>query len=812
MQHYLKRRVILAALLSCIVFQSGYSGDNPRTVVAVRVNNPPTVDGYLNENIWKQAEPATDFIQRDPTEGQLASEKTEIRVLYDNEALYFGCRFYDSEPDKIVARLTRRDDEIESDWGSIYIDSYNDNQTGFEFTFNPAGVKVDIIRYNDGESEDDSWDPVWYFETVITSEGWSAEVKIPFRVLRYRTESHDSVETTWGINFIRTISRKQESSYWAFTPKSQEGFISRFGRIAGLKNLPRPRIMELLPFIVAKQNYNPPSEAFVKTSQFSYNAGIDFKYSLSSNFTLDATINPDFGQVEADPAVLNLTTYETFYPEKRPFFIEGTQILHFTTFGGEFGPGMFYSRRIGRALSRDEIDIPEGRHVDEFPQNVTILGAAKITGKTHSGLSVGVLEAFTEREEVELIDNSGGKSTATVAPFAHYNVIRLKQDVLKNSNVGMIFTSVLQHTRNPAFANGYDWDVKFSDNMYRLDGFLAFTHNTNRAGDRRTGSAGKISFGKNAGEHWLWSLSTDFTSKRYNVNDLGFFMRPNDYGANASCTYKEDVPAKLLRNYRIELGVHERDNFDGANIGRSIQLESSGLFSNYWGAEIAGSCDIGRYDDRETRGLGLYQKPSSYRLGAAVETDERENIIVSLDQSFGFDVKEKRSYNTEIGIEVKPFTWMNWKCEYAYQRTERQESWVTNLDNYSIFGDRNTITHDMIIRSTVTFTRELTLQVYGQLFLAKGHYDGFRQLIGTSEFIPVIFAENKDFNDGSFALNVVLRWEYITGSTLYLVWSQARSNGESRNYYTNFGEDLRGAFDIAPANGIELKVNYWFSI
>jgi hypothetical protein len=348
--------------------------------------------------------------------------------------------------------------------------------------------------------------------------------------------------------------------------------------------------------------------------------------------------------------------------------------------------------------------------------------------------------------------------------------------------------------------------------MYNLNGFLAFTHTSTSYGERRTGSAGKIALDKNAGEHWLWSVSADFTSKKYNVNDLGFFMRPNDFGASGSLIYKEDVPSKLLRNYNIQIGWHERENFDGANIGRNFGVESFGLFSNYWSAEVGADIDFGRYDDRETRGLGLYRKPTSYKLNAALETDQRRNIIVALDQSLGLDSKAMQSLGTELELELKPFPWMNWNCEYKYQRTNRQEAWVMNFGNASVFGDRTTISHDITLRNTVTFTRDLTLQVYGQIFMAKGHYENLRQLSGTSDFFPFILIENRDFNEGSFALNVVLRWEYITGSTLYLVWSQARSDGGGRNYFTTFGRDLRNTFDIAPANGIELKFNYWLSI
>ncbi len=317
------------------------AGGNGKKIDAYHVTNPPVVDGILDEAIWSNAQAAKDFIQRDPLEGEPASEATEVRVLYDDEALYFGCIMFDSEPDKIVARLTRRDNEINSDVISIRIDSYHDHQTAFEFTLNAAGVKVDILQYDDAQREDITWDAVWDAQIKILPNGWSAEFKIPFSILRYRKNGNGDYD--WGINFIRLISRKNERAFWAPLKKNESGFVSRFGHLTGLQNLPEQMRLEVLPFATAKQSYEPSTEDFPKKPDFSVNTGVDVKYGLTSNFTLEATINPDFGQVEADPAVLNLTTFETFFPEKRPFFIEGTQILRFSTFGNQFGPGLFFS-------------------------------------------------------------------------------------------------------------------------------------------------------------------------------------------------------------------------------------------------------------------------------------------------------------------------------------------------------------------------------------------------------------------------------------------------------------------------------------
>ncbi len=808
----MQRILITLAILAIASPPRLTAGDNPRSVRAVRVTTPPRIDGVLDDDVWRLAEPATDFIQRDPEEGKPASERSEIRVLYDDEALYFGCVFYDSDPAGILARMTRRDNEIESDNASVRIDSYHDHQTCFEFTFNAAGVKTDILEFDDANIDDDSWDPVWDLQTSVNDHGWVAELKIPFRILRYRTPPSDTSENVWGINFLRYISRKQESDRWAFTPKSQSGFISRFGHLVGLRRLPEPRQLEFLPFVTGKQQYLPGSDQRDRNVQFAANGGADVKYGLASNLTLDATINPDFGQVEADPAVLNLTTLETFYPERRPFFVEGTQIIHFTTFGGTFGPGMFYSRRIGRAISAGEVAVPAGGRILDLPQAVTILGAAKLSGKTSGGLSIGMLQAFTREERATVADSLGAVSEQVLEPFAHYNVIRLKQDVLENSNVGMIVTSVEKNGRFPALTNGYDWNLVFEHNTYTLSGFLALSRTTDAASERVNGSAGKIAFSRIAGVHWLWSISGDYTSKRYNIDDVGFFFSPNDAGGVATLTYKEDVPAQVVRSYDVGATLHIRNNFDGVNLFREARLSNDILFGNYWRWSLGGDADAGLYDERETRGNGLYGKPVNYSATGSLSTDTRNSVVVGLTQQVGRDSKKKRLVATTAEIDFNPLSWMEWQVSTNYQRVGNQEAWVLNdTTGRSIFADRSTDAIGFMLRSTITFTRELTLQLYGQVFLAKGHYENFRYLAGTSDFISGAPNPGSDFNEQTLNTNVVLRWEYFRGSTLYLVWSQAR-NGRHGNYFTDFQDDVDRTFAIAPSNILLLKVSYWWSL
>ncbi len=799
----------IAFLLS---FLEIFAGGNEQIIVAYRISNPPVIDGILDEAIWLNAQAAKDFIQHDPLEGEPASEATEVRVLYDDDALYLGCMMFDSEPNKIVARLTRRDNEINSDLISIRIDSYHDHQTAFEFTLNAAGVRVDILQYDDAQREDITWDAVWDARTKILSNGWSAELKIPFSILRYRKNGNGNSD--WGINFIRLISRKNERSFWSPIKKSESGFVSRFGHLTGLQNLPEKMRLEVLPFVTGKQSYEPSTKDFPKTPDFSANTGVDVKYGLTSNFTLEATINPEFGQVEADPAVLNLSTYETFFPEKRPFFIEGTQIMRFSTFGNQFGPGLFYSRRIGRAIRPGEVKIPPDGYIKHLPQSVSILGAAKLSGKTSDGFSLGVLQALTKQEYATVVDSIGISSKQMIEPLAHFNIIRIKQDVLENSNIGLIMTSVAKRQGVPVFSSGLDWNLRLLDNNYSADGFFAGSFGI-RKGHRIDGTAGRFNFGKIAGDHWLWNTALDFTSNNYNINDLGFFQRPKDYGFISSIIYKEDQPSEFLREWRTSLFLHERWSFDGPNLVREARIGGYGGFHNYWRLRSFASIEMGRYDDRETRGNGLYRKPVSSMVGFFIRTDNRKNYIIGYDYDFGFDSKMKRMHVHEIELELMPLTWIEIGLGSEYKQIRNQEAWARNIfigdKKVSIFGDRSTDEVNFTLRTTITFTHELTLQLYGQLFIAKGHYKNFRQLIDTKNFVDYTETIDRDFNDKFFNTNFVLRWEYLPGSTAYFVWTHNRQN-ETENYFSNLKYDVNETFRTSPANILLLKVSYWLTL
>ncbi len=411
------------------------------TMMAVRIERPPVLDGRLDDPAWRQARSVGGFTETDPQEGTSPAESTTVMIVYDDAAVYLGARLYDAEPAKISRRLGRRDDNTQSDMFYVDFDSYHDHRTAFEFAVNPAGVKQDDICSNDFFIGDRSWDPVWDVATSVDSLGWVVEMRIPFSQLRF-PQARDQV---WGINFFRWVFRKNERSQWAFQRKTETGYASRFGHLVGLHAIPAPRRLEVLPYALGRGTYDRPvfGSPFDRGHSYFGGAGLDLKYGVTSNLTLDAAVNPDFGQVESDPAFVNLTTVEQFLQERRPFFVEGASIFDFGGTGPyiQFGntPQYFYSRRIGRAPSL-EPEAPPGGFIN-LPTHTTILGAAKVTGKTPGGWSLGVLDAVTAREQASFVSGSSGWHE-DVEPLTNYVVGRVRREVGGHTGFGFLATAV----------------------------------------------------------------------------------------------------------------------------------------------------------------------------------------------------------------------------------------------------------------------------------------------------------------------------------------------------------------------------------
>lgn len=487
--------------------------------------------------------------------------------------------------------------------------------------------------------------------------------------------------------------------------------------------------------------------------------------------------------------------------------------MQFTTFGGEFGPGLFYSRRIGRAL---EVEAPDGGYVLNQPRFATILGAAKISGKTEGGLSIGVLEAVTRKETATLVSSTGERTETVVEPLANYGLIRLRQDLLENSNVGMILTSVNRDGVLPAMTAGVDWSLKFLESMYRVDGFLAGSRTTIPQYGRADGTAGKFNFSKDGGPHWRGFVSFDFTSKKYNINDIGYFRRPNDYGWIGQILYRDDEVTESRRFWLLSCMYHLRRNFDGAELNHSISLEGELTLPSYWMVEARAEIDRGKYDDRETRGRGLYRKPGTQSLALQVESDQRQSIVGEVEFSAGTDQRAGRYLQLKGDLELKPASNVSLKFELERGIRQREFAWVANLTgppDGTIFAERTADEWSLTTRGGYVFSTDLTLQVYFQLFFAKGKHENYQHMVGDDRhFEPYAWTlPAREFNELSFNTNVVLRWEYLPGSTAYLVWSQAR-RGERELYQTTLADNFNDTFRLPSDNVLLLKISYWLSL
>jgi hypothetical protein len=858
----------------------------PRTVAAataVRAQASPVLDGRLDDPAWRTAPVIGDFTQVEPNDGAAPTERTEVRVAYDRDALYIGARMFDSEPDRIASRLARRDDVSASDIFRVAIDSYHDHRTAFKFLVNPAGVRLDELAANDEEHGDTSWDPVWAVATRIDSLGWVAEIRIPFSQLRFSA----STEQQWGINFSRVIFRKGERVRWSWARNTEQGYASLFGHLTGLQDIPQPRRVEVLPYTTARADFDGAADAsnpFNDGSVGALGAGLDLKYGLTSGLTLDATLNPDFGQVEVDPAVVNLTAYETYFDERRPFFVEGANLFRFGAGSGGFvfgAPELFYSRRVGKAPSR--VVSEDGGYVDN-PAATSILGAAKLSGKT-AGWSVGALEAVTGREMARVQRADGARWEDPVEPLASYSVVSLRRDFRGGATgVGALATGVhravgedvFEDLRGTAYSAGADFFHRFANNQWAVSGtvsgsrihgeapaILAAQRSSARYYQRpdqsyalldstatsMSGYATSLQFGKVAGN---WVVGTDFFaySPGFEVNDAGFAYSADRIFHGVRLTRRWLDPGRVFRWREVDATWAQSWNFGGVRRSRSAYLGFSGELLNYWSLFASTNIVSRGLDDSRTRGGPMMVSPASRSVGLSLSSDPRKRMSVGLR---GYYVRnEYEGWASDAGAELtaRPTSAVEVSASLGFDQTHAVAFYVdqavdpTATATYGgryLFATLDQKNLTGTFRASVALSPELTIQWYVQPLVATGDYGGFKELARTRSFDflrygldegstltfdeatnsygadpdgggpaePIEF-DNPDFRLRSLLSNLVLRWEYVPGSTLFLVWNHG-SSGDSTDPTFRAFRDLREMFGDTMRNTFVVKVSYWLS-
>jgi len=814
---YLIILVIYMLSVSCIVYAHEKERSHPgRTMTAVRINpTTPKIDGILDDEVWQHVPASGDFLQVEPNEGEPATEKTTVQIVYDDEALYVGVMCYDSEPDKIVARLARRDGWVEADRVSIDIDAHHDHQTANWFMVNAAGVKSDGQIYND-TCKDGSWNGIWEAKTAIHDQGWSAEYRIPYHTLRFSPKE----EYVWGMHLGRYISRKNESDQWCLIRKGVNGWVSQLGHIEGIRGIHPPRHLEVMPFALGRSTFLPENPANPDGRDLFSSVGLDMRYGISSNISLNATVNPDFGQVEADPAVLNLTAFETFYPERRPFFLEGNGIFSAP------GSSLFYSRRIGRRPGR--FPIPEDSKLIGKPDFTTILSAVKLSGKTGGRTAFGIMDAVTANEyatiERTYIDPLTGlektkREKHLIEPLTNFLAGRIKQDVMKNSNVGAMLTAVNRESDVPAYAAEVDGNLKWRDGKYSLSTRLAGSR-TGSADDRRNGYEAVANLNYWSG--WIGGMSNlSARSPGFDVNDLGFVGRADLIDWFGAVHADMNKPWLFARKSSF-WSCHWRNwNYDGVNLGKGMNFFNATQLKNYWFFDLLISRDFETLDDMGTRGGPLMLRPAMTTYWVTLETDNRKPVSFHIHIPGGrTDGGFSSNRGFYVGTNIRPASNIQFSIGPSYRTECNFAQWVKNVDDaegkHYVFGQLKSRVLDLTTRVDVSFTPDLSFQLYLQPFMAVGDYSSFKELARprSYEFTPYDGLDfNPDFSRRSLRSNAVLRWEYSPGSVLFLVWSQSRNAFlEIDNPSLKPYESLRSSFIDEGENVFLIKLNYWLGL
>ena len=854
----------------------------PPPVNAIRTSGRIVVDGLLDEEAWR-GPGRSEFSQRDPIDGAAPSQKTEVWVSYDDEAIYVAARLHDTAPDSIVSRLGRRDADIPSDWFYVAIDSYFDKRSAFFFGVNAAGCFQDGTFRND-EWTDNTWDGVWDGAARIHEDGWAVEMRIPYSQLRFRKQE----EYTWGVNFMRWIMRHKEEDWFSWTPKTESGGVSRFAELHGIRGIDPPQTLEILPYVAAGLNLTEaaPGDPFHDGAASDANVGADLRMGLGTNLTLNATVNPDFGQVEVDPAVVNLTQYETFFEEKRPFFVQGSSFFDYGVGGvnniASFNwgsPDFLYTRRIGRA--------PQGGVQHEgfvdMPQRTTIIGAAKLTGRLDDGWTAGMLQAVTAREWA-VTDSAGVRFDDVVEPLTSYTTLRMLGEFERGAKgLGMIATGVFRDLSQPGLTAGFNSSglTLGVDGWTNIDPAREWVASFWAAGSRVAGSpermvevqrsslryyqrpdeprlgvdsaatslagfGGRVVVNRQQG-NWKFNAALGTLSPGFEINDQGFSSRTDKINGHILTGYQWYDPDGVFRNKGFRIGYFQDYEYSGRRTGEGVYLAGSALLMDYWSLSGNFFFSPEKWDSRRTRGGVGMLSDAGWSAGAEVRSDDREPLVGELEFSAEQSTAGGSGRYVRAEVEWKPAAGVRLSFAPNFYHGVGTAQWVQNTPDPAAtptYGTRHvfgTIDQQELaasIRVDWTFTPFLTLQLYMQPLLSVGDYSGFKELArpGTFDFLEYgqggstiretgggyevdpdgagpaaqFTIPDPDFNFKSLRVNAVLRWEYLPGSTLFLVWTQSQEDLSDPGDFRP-GRDLGNLFGDRVDSAFQLKVAYWIN-
>jgi hypothetical protein len=830
----------------------GITPDRPpptaTTVQATRTDAPPVLDGRDDDVAWRFTPRIDQFLEARPSEGAEPKLRTEARVAYDQHNLYVFVRAFDPHPDSIVSLLARRDDQPASDYVTVMLDPYHDRRTGYEFSVNPAGVKADYAIYADGD-EDVAWDAVWDAATRIDSLGWTAEYRIPLSQLHYSPRGSG----TFGLLIWRVIQRHTATVTWPLYRTSRSGLTSQFGELRGLDGLGSPGHAEITPYVVTKNVQDAGAAGFERSQDVS--VGGDLKYRLASNLLLNATVNPDFGQVEADPSELNLSAFETFFSERRPFFVEGKGLFTFTVncvvvVDCNTGEGLFYSRRIGRSPQL------AGTFGDAAsPTSTKILGAGKVTGRLPGGFSLGILDAVT--------DHVAGPGGATLEPAANYGVVRGNQDFRGgDASVGFILTGVNRsldatsagYLHRSAYTGGVDarwrlrgrFEVSASLDLSRVAGDPAaialtqqdpvhlyqrpdgpLTFDSSRTS--LSGSNQEIRFAKVGGKRLRFETAYQRRTPGFEINDIGFLRQADQQAWTSWANLAFNHPNRIFQQLRWNFNNWEYWSAAGLPTERAFNTNVHTQFTNRWWLHVGGT--IGQlgatYCDRCARGGPAVRQDPYIAPWITIEGDDRRPLVPSVSANYTRGDQgrsETIDLSPQLDLKVSSRFTTSLSAEYNHNRNDLQYFGTftdAEGERHYTFAHLDQKTLALTWRLGYTFTPTTSLQVYASPFISKGTYTDVREVAEARASAysaryrpyadPAVADEPSGFNFQQFRSNVVFRWEYRAGSTLFLVWSQGREGSSPVEGGESFRGNLGDLFGRRADDTFLVKVSYWLT-
>jgi len=882
--------ILFTMLLPAVIYGQDYE---KRKYISQRIETPPVINGELDDEAWTHGEWGGDFSQYQPDEASPVKQKTEFKILYDNNNIYVAIKAYDSAPDSIVTRMTRRDD-TDGDEVVVAFDSYFDQRTAFGFGVSAAGVRGDLIWTDDGMNENETFDPIWYVKTGIYDWGWAAEMRIPLTQLRFSADN----EQTWGLEVIRTIYRHDETDMWQPIARNASGLVHNAGLLTGLNGIKPRTLFDITPYGVTKfETYEgEDGNPWFDGTDLKANAGLDAKIGISNNMTLSLSVNPDFGQVEADPSEVNLSAFETFFREKRPFFVEGNNI---TSYGLGIGEGdvgndnLFYSRRIGRSPKRPAE--PDNNEYAYTPGFIPILGAAKITGKSGNGLSVGVIEALTAQVNTKIYNELTGETKhVTAEPLANYTVGRVQQDINQGKTIiGGLITSTVRsldettqdYFHKSATTAGIDFTQYFKDMNYIFQLRTAFSNvqgnteamaRTQRSAVHNflrpdadyveydptrtslSGFGGNLMAGKIGGNMQIIYLAA-WKSPGMELNDIGYMRVADQYLGVAVLNYSIYKPFSIFNRMSFGTNILHLMDFGGNTLMVGDEFSWNAGFKNLWNTFFGGGFNSKERDNLMLRSGPSMKMPGTGRIYGGFSSSERKKLVAEINARNGWGNKDVYTQKS-IGLELsyRPFNTLTLSAESEWEQTKNSMQYVTTASSISgvnpseyIFATIDQKILSMSFRVDYNITPDLTVQYWGQPFFGSGKYSSFKRItdpladvytdrfhllsprvtyIGSGEILfdsdlekyfgypqetslfPDYTFDNPDFTVSEFLSNLVVRWEFLPGSTAYFVWSQTRDYSTGDGLFdlgTQFSDVFR---QNKPHNIFLIKFSYRFGL